>query len=135
MRRVVLVASFLVCLFVADGPAEESKPGPPDRPCAADIEKFCASEKGNRRRVVLCLEQHRKELSERCRAFLAGGRRGPRAGGGRRLVFACREEAQKFCGQKRGRELFDCLGEHRGELSERCRTALDRRAKAGAPRN
>jgi len=46
------------------------------------------------------------------------------AGGGGGRIPECRDDAQKFCADKRGPERRACLTENKDKLSDACKAAL-----------
>jgi hypothetical protein len=94
----------------------------PDSPCKHDVEAFCADVQLGGGRIYKCLNEHKDEISNTCKARLAD----LRASGGE-----CKEDIEKFCASvpKAKGMLAKCLTEHHDELSEGCK-ALSARAKA-----
>jgi len=62
-----------------------------------------------------CLDQHKAELSEACKAKLEMGKEVAEG--------ACKEDGQKFC--KGSADFFACLDQHKAELSEACKAKLE----------
>ena len=58
---------------------------------------------------------------------------GPPARGGR--MAACRDDAQKYCADKRGAERRACLQQNMANLSDNCKAAMNAMSSgsAGAP--
>jgi Cysteine rich repeat len=92
-----------------------------NRPCRADIEKFCADVSRGGGRVAECLRKHQDELSPECKAH--GQELHERV---QEAHEACREDIAKYCKEiqpGRGR-ILACLKEHDSGLSADCRTAM-----------
>lgn len=92
-----------------------------ERPCRADIERFCADVSRGGGRIAACLRQHYSELSSECKA--RGRELHERVQEARE---ACREDISKYCKEMqpgRGR-VVSCLKEHGPDLSTDCRAAL-----------
>lgn len=61
---------------------------------------------------------------------LAQGQAAPGAGGRGRFA-ACREDAQKFCADKRGPDRRQCMQDNRDKLSDACKAAMASARPAG----
>jgi hypothetical protein len=92
-----------------------------DRPCRADIQKFCADVKPGGGRVAACLKKHDAELSPACKA--RGQEVRERV---REAHEACQHDVAKFCnGVKPGEgRIHACLGSHDKDLSGACKAAM-----------
>ena len=102
---VVLAALLIPTATMAEGP------------CKNDVQKFCkdaTTPEGSPPRA--CLDQHKAELSEACKAKLE-------AMGKEVAEGACKEDGQKFC--KGSADFFACLDQHKAELSEACKAKLE----------
>ena len=90
--------------------------------CAGDREKFCASVAVGGGRVLRCLQEHVKDLSDPCKAAL-----GDAPGGAPGAVkSACRGDAMQLCREAIGDQgrMKTCLASHAAQLSDGCKTAL-----------
>ena len=92
-----------------------------ERPCQADIEKFCSDIGRGGGRVAECLRQHKEQLSPECKA--RGQEVRERI---REAHEECKQDVAKFCGNVRPGEghIVTCLRRHDTELSADCRDAL-----------
>jgi Cysteine rich repeat len=92
-----------------------------ERPCRADIEKFCPNVKPGDGRVVECLRKHHEELPPTCRS------RGQEV---RERVQeaheACQGDIAKYCKEVRPGEghILACLKKHDKDLSAACKDAM-----------
>jgi hypothetical protein len=57
---IVFCALFTGIAFAADAPA--------DRPCKADMEKYCSDARGDRAKMGDCMKAHFKDFSAACQA-------------------------------------------------------------------
>lgn len=73
----MLVAGGMLAFAGVPALAQGAGSGPVGRSCAADIAKFCTEATHGGRKVRSCLEAHRAQVSDDCRAALDG------TGGGR----------------------------------------------------
>lgn len=92
----------------------------PGHPCAAEIKRFCP-DAGAGTPPAQCLKQHRKELSEPCRANMAAQREQAQ-----NVRTACADDRKRFCGDVARDDraaMMRCMREHREQLSEACRAA------------
>ena len=92
------------------------------RPCAKDIAKFCKDVQGGRQ-MTECLKQHESELSPDCKSRVE--QQGKRLG---KMLMSCESDADKFCKdvQPGGGRIVKCLKEHENDVSQECKTSLDR---------
>ncbi len=92
-------------------------------PCAEEIAKYCKDVRPGGGRILNCLGEHQKELSDSCRNKLEGSKK--------RLIEAqqaCTGDMERFCKDVRpgqGR-ILKCLREHTGELSSACRKITEK---------
>lgn len=91
--------------------------------CKADVRQFCAKIKPGGGRLVDCLLDHQKELSDACYDALEEQTAATRGN------QACRRDARQFCKgmQSGGGQLGDCLIEHQKEISNDCYDFLQKR--------
>lgn len=115
--QLCVLALALLCLGAGGGAyaAEE------ERPCAAEIAAHCKGVKPGGGRILQCLAEHQKELSDFCRNKLEEARK--------RLMEAqnaCSGDLEKFCRdiQPGGGRILKCLKEHVQELSPACSQEL-----------
>lgn len=108
------------------------------RPCAADVQKFCPGKQPGTREAFACLREHIDEVSAACKARLGGpggraqrGRMGPV----RAMLQECKAELDQYCKgvQAGGGRFRACLSEHEKDLSARCKEALAQAKDAGKP--
>src|SRR5262245_37778229 len=87
-----------------------------DLPCAADVQKFCASVERGGGRIVKCLKDHQAELSSGCKASIASRAQN-------QPPKACAADIEKFCKgvTPGGGALATCLKKHEGDLSSQCK--------------
>ena len=93
-----------------------------NRPCAKDIGKFCKDIQGQTH-ISECLKQHESELSPECKSKVEQQEK--RLG---KVMMSCQTDADKFCKdvQPGGGQIVMCLKEHEEEVSQECKTTLDR---------
>lgn len=89
-----------------------------ETPCAEEIAQYCKEVKPGGGRVLNCLDEHQKELSDTCRRKLEESKK--------RLMEAqqaCTGDMEKFCKdvQPGGGRILRCLSEHTQDLSSACR--------------
>jgi hypothetical protein len=85
------------------------------RPCSADLEKFCKGVQPGGWRLFLCLKAREAELSDACKAQIAQ----------QTVKHPCMADMEKFCKdikQGDGR-MIKCLKDHQPELSAACKAA------------
>lgn len=109
----VLILCFTQTPFFTGHAQDLSRKGP----CQADIKKFCRSVKPGNGRILKCMRQYDRHLSDPCQNHI-GQVREKTAG----FVKACKADAQKFCSHVRpGRgEVYRCLRPHHAKLSALC---------------
>ncbi len=86
-------------------------------PCETDIKKFCRSIKPGNGRLLKCMRQYDRHLSDGCKDHI--GQVKEKTSG---FVKACKADAQKFCSHVRlGQgEVYRCLRLRHPELSATC---------------
>ena len=118
VRMFAIVAAIFFLPFAQVAFAQDA-----DRPCQADVERFCADVEPGGGRVAACLRQHRSELSEECKTQGQEMRK-------RRLAAreACDDDVEQFCqGVEPGEgRVVACLKEHMRDLSRECRGVMRR---------
>jgi peptide subunit release factor 1 (eRF1) len=92
-----------------------------DRPCVAEIKKFCADIEPGGGRLAACMQKHQAELSPACQA------RGQQV---RERVQeaheACQDDVAKYCKDIKPGEgrIVACLRTHEKDVSSACKTAM-----------
>jgi hypothetical protein len=111
--QIVTLGLVLLCLTAGDRTyaAEE------ELPCAEEIAQYCKEVKPGGGRILACLNEHQKELSDSCRDKVEEAKK--------RLMKAqqaCTGDMEKFCKgvQPGGGRILKCLREHPEELSSAC---------------
>ena len=83
--------------------------------CETDIKKACANVAPGEGRISACMKQHFTEVSEACKARLAG------------VIAAaktCRSDVQMQCGGEKGRvRRIACIKDAFGKLGDDCKAA------------
>jgi hypothetical protein len=102
-------------------PAPGGKPQAWQKPCEADVQKFCtdALKTGQ---VPDCLAKHEKDLSEECtKSFLYRYQ----------AAQMCKDDFEKYCKDKMGPGggLGQCIHENEKNLSDKCKAALAKGSK------
>jgi len=94
--------------------------------CKADAKKFCSQTKPGGGRIVDCLLDHQKEISDACYGTLKTHLEH------RQGAQACKDDAKKFCAGTApgGGKVVDCLLDHQKEISDACYSTLEKRLKA-----
>ncbi len=83
--------------------------------CKADAKKLCANVQPGQGRIKACLGQHETELSAPCKTQMKRWQR---------VREACQADREKFCAQKRGADLKQCVKQNRSRFSENCKAAV-----------
>ena len=126
MKTNTLYAAALLLFTVGTVSAQQG-----DKPCQADTEKFCKDVNPGEGRIIACLKEHQAELSADCKIKDLGAgekseaKEGGKAGGGNAIGEACKTDFEKFC-KDAGHEKMGCMKEHEKDLSEGCKTQLDK---------
>jgi hypothetical protein len=99
----------------AAAPAPPPKPGPLDAACKLDMEAFCANVAPGGGRIMDCLVENEKQLSNTCRR---------RMDDLRTHGAECKDDIEKFCGNvpRAKGMLAKCINQHHDELSEGCKS-------------
>jgi hypothetical protein len=87
-------------------------------PCSEDAKRFCADVDPGQGRIVKCLQAHKAELSQKCRAFGKKVRKKLRKG-----LSQCKGDVAQFCKEvKPGQgRIAQCLAQNKGSLSDACK--------------
>ena len=116
----MLLAVMAVCLIVGGASSTFAAGG--NKPCSADLKKFCADVKPGDGRIMACLDQHKQELSPGCNARLA-----KLTEEAKEVGSACYDDIMLYCSViKPGKgKLIQCLEKQRsygpsGRLSGSC---------------
>ena len=112
--RIFVFVFFLLCAGAADRVYAAGE----ELPCAEEIAKHCKEVKPGGGRILNCLDEHPKELSDSCRKKLEESKK--------KLMEAqqaCTGDMEKFCKDVQPGEgrILRCLREHTQELSPACR--------------
>ena len=117
--RIFVFAFFLLCAGAVDRvSAADDK-----LPCAEEIAKHCKEVKPGGGRILNCLDEHQKELSDSCRKKLEESKK--------KLMEAqqaCTGDMEKYCKDVQPGEgrILKCLREHSQELSIACSQVIDK---------
>lgn len=86
--------------------------------CGADYQKFCAEVKPGEGRIGKCLQEHKDELSQSCRAFFQDATRTII----REFIAACQTDVANNCkGVQPGEgRILNCLRAHQENISGQC---------------
>ena len=97
-------------------------------PCAADVQKFCASVQPGGRRIIDCLKSHEADLSAACKAREAKGeaRKEERKEAREAVHAACKDDVAKLCGgvTPGGGNVMRCLRDNKDKVSATCKNTL-----------
>jgi hypothetical protein len=127
--------SFLVAVLFSStaalaGPGGPRGPGGGHGPCAADVQKFCASVQPGGGRIMECLKSHEADLSPACKAREAKGeaRKEQRKEAREAVHAACKEDVAKLCGgvTPGGGNVMRCLRDNLrdNKVSATCKSTL-----------
>jgi len=116
---IIILVFFLLCAGVVGRAYAAGE----EMPCAEEIAKYCKEMKPGGGRILNCLDEHQKELSDSCRRKLEESRK--------KLIEAqqaCTGDMEKFCKdvQPGGGRILRCLREHTQELSPACRKVTEK---------
>ena len=95
-------------------------------PCAADVQKHCATVPAGSGKIQACLKEHAADLSPECTKHLDGLAK--TIGG---LVAVCRYDIARFCADQTpgGGRIAGCLQKHRDDLSPECKDRMRKGAQ------
>ena len=124
-RKIAGLLGMIVLLAATWGVAGTTAP---PRPCAADLQKFCQTVPA--RQKMVCLQEHRAQLSAPCQARLQAARETAQD-----VREACEDDVARLCpAATPGRPLLQCLRQHRTEVSADCQAAISQARPANKPR-
>jgi len=117
--RIFVFTFFLLCAGAVDKVYSATE----ELPCAEEIAKHCKEVKPGGGRILGCLDEHQKELSDSCRKKLAESKK--------KLMEAqqaCTGDMEKYCKDVQPGEgrILKCLREHTQELSIACSQEIDK---------
>ncbi len=97
--------------------------------CRADAQKFCAQATGGSSKIMDCLIDHQKEISDGCYDFLKARLNQQRGG-----MDACKADASQFCKgvEPGGGRIVNCLIDHQKDISDGCYDLLKKRQSGDA---
>ena len=121
----LMVLTLPLATFAADAPtaatATTHKNG---GPCQADREKFCKGVKPGHGDMIKCMQAHKDELSDGCKAMGQMAREKMKARGST-IREACGTDLGKFCkDSKSPRDKMQCLRAHSADITPACQAAL-----------
>lgn len=111
-----------------------------ERPCQADIQRYCP-QAGDGRQAMECLLDHQNDISDACYESLkkrlssqqqnqqGGGQAG--GPGGAPGMQACKKDVQQYCKgmQPGGGRIINCLLDRQNDISDGCYDALAKQMK------
>jgi hypothetical protein len=83
--------------------------------CKADFEKFCQGIPAGGGSRMQCLNDHRLDLSDDCKAKMTTNKIARQA---------CALDAAKYCPSDQGADRLKCMAANKDKLSEGCKSAL-----------
>jgi len=85
--------------------------------CRADAQRFCAQTAGGGSKIMDCLIDHQKEISDGCYDFLKARLSQQRGG-----ADACKADVSQLCKgvEAGGGRIVNCLIDHQKEISDGC---------------
>ena len=110
MLKIFATGAVLSALLVSSALAQ------PRLPCAADIRKVCANVDPGGGRIIACIKEHFKDLSDVCKERLSTVAAGAKV---------CREDVEKQCGsmQSKARKAV-CIMDALSDLGDACKDAI-----------
>ncbi len=122
----IFVLSLLAAVLAVPALSRAEDEAPEQGPCKADVQKFCKDVTPGGGRVIACLKAHEDKLSPECKA--AGQKAKERVAQARKdFDTACADDRQKLCKDaKPGREMMMCFHEHENDLSEGCKSMIEK---------
>ena len=131
MRRRVLLTVILFCLTLAPAAwgEEEGIIESVIEACEPEIEAFCSQVMPGEGRLLACFFAHEDKLSGRCgfALYTAAADLEQFAAAITHLAGSCRDDLVKHCGEVELGEgrVASCLLEHKEEVTDDCRQAID----------
>lgn len=107
--------------------------------CKEDAKKFCPDVKPGGGRIIRCMKEHEKELSEGCKASSGARREAFKEAraehkaeirkSNEEIKDACKEDVKKLCeGVEPGRgRIMRCLKDKEAQVSEACKKEISER--------
>jgi hypothetical protein len=71
--RILLIGASLVCIATAPAAAQDGTPAA-RRACTPDVFRLCEAFIPDHARIAACLQQHKKQLSAKCRMVFSDER-------------------------------------------------------------
>ena len=123
MNRVLILVISMICLSLWAGVGVCAAD---DRPCAADISKFCKDVKPGGGRILDCLSKNEKDLSPACRK-----KQQTEMMKVKEAHKACADDIDKFCKDVKpgGGMIMKCLKGHEAGLSTECKGEMAKAKK------
>jgi gas vesicle protein len=89
-----------------------------DKPCKADVQKFCKDVKPGGGRIIKCMKEHESDLSAACK-----GKEKEMKEHMSEAKEACKADIEKFCKDVKPGEgrIMVCLKSNEDRLSEACK--------------
>jgi hypothetical protein len=114
MKRVVVVllACFVMIVMASRVFAQ---------PCEEEIAKFCSDVKRGEGRILNCLDQHKIELSDKCKTYFEDVQQEFKE-----AYKTCENDIMTFCQWIQSGEgrILDCMNKNKSQLSEDCKDSL-----------
>jgi len=119
-----VISFFVMVMFLGIVSFAQSQEVNKTGPCKDDIEKFCKDVKPGQGRILKCIKEHEKELSQVCKDHVSAARE--KAQG---FMQACKGDIGKYCQDiKPGRgRIINCLRQHESELSADCKVIMQKK--------
>ena len=132
MRKRDLLTAIVVFLMLIPAAAQAEEENAIDRvvkACQNEIEGYCSQVTPGEGRLLACFYAHGDKLSGRCEyaLYTAAAELEQFASAVTHLAKACRDDLLKHCGEVEVGEgrVGSCLLEHKNEVSQACRQAID----------
>jgi len=93
-------------------------------PCEPDVKQYCSDVEPGGGRIMNCLQDHYKDVSQDCYDTLSKKMSGP----GNGLMSSCKNDVKQYCSdvQPGGGRIINCLKDHTQEISQECHNSLDK---------
>ncbi len=130
MRRTALVVTVGVLLFGVSGvQAQDTIIDGVMKACDAEIQAYCSQVSPGEGRLLACFYAHGDKLSGQCEYALydAAAQLEQFAAAVTYVAQACHADLLEYCGDVQMGEgrVGTCLVEHKAQVSDECRTAID----------